>query len=530
VALKEYRKKRDFTKTREPSSAKTPARGEHRFVIQKHDASRLHYDFRLELGRTLKSWAIPKGMPYQKGEKHLAVHVEDHPIAYRDFEGTIPQGEYGGGTVMVWDLGTYRPLSKTPAKDLAAGKLHFVLEGKKLQGEWYLVRLREENQWLMIKADTDLKPPSARAENTSALSGRTMKALAKGDHVWHSNRSFRQEPRKHLRPRREEPVPKFVPPMQALLVENAPKERNWIYEIKFDGFRALALKGRSIAKLMSRNHKDLGGKFPVILDAINELDGHDVIVDGEIVALDVKGRSSFQLLQAYELGAEKPPLFFYAFDLLELDGEDLRKQPLLARKERLKSLLKTGGGLVRYSDTIGEDPTTLLTHIRRLGLEGLIGKRKDSRYECGRRSGAWIKLKLHQEQEFVVGGYTKPGGSRKHFGALLVGVYRRKKLVFAGKVGTGFSNALLKNLHQEMQEIEVAECPFTNLPEKSAQRYGQAITAAEMKKCHWLEPRLVCQVKFSEWTQDERLRQPVFLGLREDKAAEDIVKEKGRHV
>lgn len=529
MALQEYRRKRDFTKTQEPSKSGEGGKGERRFVIQKHDATRLHYDFRLELGRTLKSWALPKGMPYVKGEKRLAVQVEDHPLSYREFEGTIPKGEYGGGTVMVWDIGTYRPLSDRPTKDLAAGKLHVVLRGKKLKGEWYLVRLREGDQWLMIKGDKDIKPPSARAENTSALSGHTMKALAKGDHVWHSDRSPKTAVPKRAA-RKAVPIPEFVEPMQALLVTGAPRGGGWLYEIKFDGFRALALKGGAEVKLMSRNEKDLGKKFPMIVESFEEIRARRAIIDGEIVALDSKGRSSFQLLQAFEIGEKEPPLFYYAFDLLELDGKDMRGEPLSKRKEQLKSLIADTSGLLRYSDLVGEDAGSLLPRIRKLGLEGLIGKRKDSSYECGRRSGAWIKLKIQHEQEFVIGGYTPPGGSRKHFGALLVGVYQRKKLVFVGKVGTGFSVALLQKMHRQMQEIEQAKCPFTNLPEKSSKRYGQALTAAEMKKCHWLKPLLVCQVKFAEWTHDSRLRQPAFLGLRADKDPGEVVREKGKHV
>ena len=234
------------------------------------------------------------------------------------------------------------------------------------------------------------------------------------------------------------------------------------------------------------------------------------------------------MLQAFELGQERPPIFFYAFDLLRLDGKDLRERPLSERKAMLQKLLKNPPGVIRFSASLGEDVEELLQQAREIGLEGLIGKRKDSRYESGRRSGAWIKLKFQREQEFVIGGYTAPSGTRKHFGALLVGVYDGKKLNFVGKVGTGFNVALLRNLHTRFEKIRRDTCPFANLPEKRSARYGQTITATEMKRCRWVEPNMVCQVKFSEWTRDEKLRQPVFLGIREDKNAQDVVREKAR--
>ena len=522
MSLKDYARKRDFAKTREPKGEKSAKSGR-RFVVQKHDATRLHYDFRLELGGTLKSWAVPKGIPFAKGEKRLAVQVEDHPVAYFDFEGTIPKGEYGGGTVMVWDRGTFEPLAKTPAKELEGGKLHFLLNGKKLQGEWYLVRLRDEKQWLLIRGGEDMPPVSKKLDDTSALSGKSMKELAKGDRVWRSGPAHRSRPARKSAV--TAPLPAFVEPMKALLAESPPRG-DWLYEIKFDGFRAIALKGGNETRLLSRNEKDFGGKFPEVIESISELKVRDAIIDGEIVALDEKGLSSFQLLQAFELGRERPPIFFYAFDLLRLDGKDLCERPLSERKTMLQKLLKHAPGVIRFSASLGEDAKELVQQASEIGLEGLIGKRKDSSYEAGRRSGAWIKLKFHREQEFVIGGYTAPSGTRKHFGALLVGVYEGQELNFVGKVGTGFNTALLRNLHSRFQKIQRETCPFTNLPEKRSARYGQTITAAEMKRCRWVEPSMVCQVRFSEWTRDEKLRQPVFLGIREDKNAPEVVREK----
>jgi bifunctional non-homologous end joining protein LigD len=526
MSLKEYRQKRDFEKTVEPRGKNSSKTTQRRFVIQKHAASRLHYDFRLELGGTLKSWAVPKGIPYAKGEKRLAVQVEDHPISYIDFEGIIPQGQYGGGTVMVWDRGTFEVLSPSPSKDLASGKIHFVLTGHKLHGEWYLVRLRDGKQWLLIRGKSDLRPVSKKMDDTSALSGRTMKELAAGKNVWHPNRG-RIEPPKASSVKKQHELPlrmRFIEPMKARLVKSPPPGE-WIYEIKFDGFRAMALKEKNHARLLSRNEKDFGRKFPEISDGIARIPARDAIIDGEIVALDSKGRSSFQLLQAYDLGQERPPIFFYAFDLLHLNGTDLRNNPVIARKALLEKLLKKVPGIIRYSASLGGEPARLVKQVRRLGLEGLIGKRKDSVYEAGQRTGAWIKLKLHHEQEMVIGGYTEPEGSRKHFGALLVGYHARNGLRFAGKVGTGFNEALLKSLHERFNKLDIPDCPFENLPEKRAGRYSQGITAAEMKRCHWVKPSLVGQVKFSEWTRDGKLRQPVFLGLREDKDAKEAIRE-----
>ena len=526
MSLKEYVRKRDFEKTAEPE-AKRPKISRNRFVIQKHDASRLHYDFRLEMRGTLKSWAVPKGLPYTRGEKRLAVQVEDHPVAYADFEGKIPEGQYGGGTVMVWDRGTFEPLSKAPATELEKGKLHFVLHGEKLEGEWYFVRLRDgDNQWLIIKGGEDMKPPSKKLDDTSVLSRKSMKELSRGDRVWQSKETAKGAGHKPKRSTKAAPLPAFVEPMKAKLAAAPPPRGRWIYEIKFDGWRALALKGGSQARLLSRNEKDFGGKFPEIMESVAALDAQDVILDGEIVALDEKGRSSFQLLQAYDIGQERPPIFFYAFDILQLNGHDLKTLPLAERKSKLQNLLKNPPGVIRHSASLGSDVERLLEQARQLGLEGLIGKLEGSVYEPGRRSGSWIKLKLLSEQEFVIGGYTDPEGSRLKFGSVIVGFYEGQKLLFAGKVGTGFSDALLRKLYSQFKKIARASCPFANLPVPRGNKWGQGITASEMKLCHWVEPELVCQVKYTEWTRDDRLRQPVFLGLREDKNAREVSREK----
>lgn len=543
MPLAEYRRKRNFRKTKEPAP-KIDRGNRRRFVIQKHAASRLHYDFRLELGGTLKSWAVPKGLPFKRGEKRLAVHVEDHPVSYIAFEGTIPKGQYGGGTVMVWDEGTFEADEPHPLKTLADGKLHFTLHGKKLKGAWYLVRLRDSDEWLIIRGGDDHKPVSKKQDDTSVRSGKSMAQLAKSDDVWESKPTTKSTPRTRLqkaaakaaskderadsktpvRRRKTGPAPAFIEPMKALLASE-PGPGEWRYEIKFDGFRALAFKRGNAVHLLSRNNKDLSEKFPEIADAVAELDADDVILDGEIVALDSKGRSSFQLLQRVD-EAERPALYFYVFDLLRIDGKRLLSQTLDERKAQLAKVLRKPPALIRLSATLEGEFDDLMNRARELGIEGLIAKRPDSLYEAGRRSGAWIKLKLSHEQEFVIGGYTPPGGSRQHIGALIVGVYEGKKLICTGKVGTGFNQVMLRDLHARFKKIAADTCPFTNLPDKRERRYGQAITASVMKTCHWLKPRLVCQLRFTEWTQDGRLRHPVFLGLREDKEASEVVREK----
>jgi bifunctional non-homologous end joining protein LigD len=520
MSLKEYVRKRNFRITSEPRAIREK-RSRHRFVIQKHEAQRLHYDFRLELDGTLKSWAVPKGIPFRKGEKRLAIQVEDHPLSYRTFEGTIPQGQYGGGTVMVWDEGTYEPLSPAPRRELEAGKLHFTLNGKKLQGEWYLIRLREENQWLLIKAGDGMKPVSKKQDDLSARSGKTMRELATDGHSW-TSKPRRSPSKTASSPSR---LPPFIEPMKALLVDRPPPG-SWLYELKFDGFRALGLRAGSQTALLSRNQKDLGIQFPEVLESLRQLEVRNVAIDGEIVALDPQGRSSFQLLQAHISGEKHSHLAYYAFDLLYLEGRDLRDRPLTERKEKLSKLFRSPPGVLRLSDALGNDATLLLRRARSLGLEGLIGKRADSLYESGRRSGAWIKLKLHHEQEFVIGGFTPPEGSRRHLGALLIGIYEDGELLFSGKVGTGFTHATLKSLHARLKKILRSTCPFSNLPEKKRARYGQAITPAEMKRCQWVQPKWVCQLRFAEWTRDGKLRQPVFLGLRPDKEPFQVVREK----
>jgi bifunctional non-homologous end joining protein LigD len=318
----------------------------------------------------------------------------------------------------------------------------------------------------------------------------------------------------------------FIEPMKALLSEKLPAGPQWIYEVKFDGVRALGIKKGAKVELYSRAAKEMTAKYPKVAEALKTLPVNEVILDGEIVAVDREGRPSFQLLQSYQMaGAKKPPLFFYVFDLINLEGKELTSLPLLQRKAALATLLKDVRGTVRFSADFPAESKKVLYEMEKRGLEGLIAKLKDSKYEPGRRGGAWIKFKWSQQQEFVIGGYTPPKGSRSHFGALLVGYYEDEKLLFAAKVGTGFDNKLLASLYQKFQKLIRQECPFANLPEKPGAG-GRGLTLSEMRRCVWLEPELVCQVRFAEWTRDNHLRQPAFLGLRDDKEPDEVVREK----
>jgi bifunctional non-homologous end joining protein LigD len=582
MGLTDYKRKRDFRRTSEPKGSKPrpkAVRGASRFVIQKHDARRLHYDFRLEMEGVLKSWAVPKGLPWNQGEKHLAVEVEDHPVDYMEFEGVIPEGQYGGGTVMVWDSGKYFVYGEQPLKSLRDGKLHLVLEGKKAKGEWTLVRIRgrdrEKNQWLILKTSDDAKPISSKLENQSVKTGRTMEQIAEArDAEWQSNRVEDQSPTSQFKARIREAIkkkrkgeavgqtqpaavastkavglpgakprnpsgsptigslpklpsakPRFVEPMKAKLVERPPAAGDWTYELKFDGIRLIAPKDNGKVSLLSRNQNDLSARFPEIVEAIKNLPADECVLDGEVVTLDEQGRSSFQLLQAREMEGQKTPIYFYAFDLLQLQGKSLVSLHLEARKSVLEKLCAGAGEPIRYSGAIGGDATQLLKEVKRRGLEGIIGKQRNSVYEPGRRSGAWIKLKCVNEQEFVIGGYTPPQGARKYFGAILVGHYKDHDLVFAGKVGTGFTTKSLAALHKKFRAEERAECPFVDLPLRQNGQWVLGITPSMMRKIHWINPKFVAEIKFAEWTRDGKLRAPVFMGLREDKKPSEAVRE-----
>jgi bifunctional non-homologous end joining protein LigD len=550
-SLARYKAKRDFKITAEPAGAveKAPTSDAALFVIQKHDASRLHYDFRLAMGGVLKSWAVPKGIPTAHGEKHLAVEVEDHPMDYARFEGIIPQGQYGGGTVMVWDIGEYQMLGGQPMQAWKQGMMHMRFAGKKMKGEWTLIRTRrqgDKNQWLLLKSGPKDVTITTKQDDQSAISGRSLEQIARArDKKWQSNRTKQSEPIEETAhevatddaadsKEKEEPDParalspkaekllahRFVEPMKCLPVKKIPEGADWLYELKFDGYRALAITRARDTLLLSRNKKPFNERFPAIAEAVSALKVKDAIFDGEIVALDEQNRPAFQLLQNYEGG----PLGYYIFDLLSLDGKDWKERPLHERKARLAKLLKGVKSPLFFSGDLPGSTEAIWAQIQKQRLEGIIAKQRDSAYEPGRRSGEWSKIKAINEQEFVIGGYTEPQGGRSYFGALLVGVYQDKQLHFCAKVGTGFSHKLLASLHGQMQKLRVAKCPFPNLPTKRT-RWGGGVTAGEMKKCTWLAPKLVCEVEFTEWTGDSSLRHPAFIALREDVKPADVHRE-----
>ena len=526
-ALDAYRRKRDFTKTPEPGPAlpKSSGQGSRKlFVIQKHAARRLHYDFRLEMSGTLKSWAVPKGPPYELNERRLAVAVEDHPMDYAKFEGIIPRGEYGGGTVMVWDIGTYELIDG----NYWQGKLHILLSGKKLKGEWVLVkdagRDGKDNVWYCIKAGASVAPPSIDEEDSSALSRRSMDEIAgAADAVWHSNRNGSDAIVQTDSASDEtlDPLPKdkvkFIEPMLAKSVTELPKDRHtWVYEVKVDGYRCLVGKDHSAVKLWSRRGNLFNQDFPGLARACAALPA-DTLVDGEVVALDQQGRMSFNLLQHRR--SQASAIRFYAFDLLVYKGHSTINLEISERHDLLAQALANVDGDVQLMQRFETSPAELIPAAKRLGFEGIIAKRRDSLYEPGKRSGAWVKYKINQGQEFVIGGYT-PGHP---FDAVIVGYYRDGQLIYAAKVRNGFVPRIRREVAKRLKALETEVCPFANLPEKK--RTAWALTKEEMKKCVWTRPELVAQIEFTEWTPDGHLRLPTFAGLREDKTAQEVVRE-----
>jgi bifunctional non-homologous end joining protein LigD len=525
-ALEQYRQKRDFTKTPEPPPSipqPGPQGGRHLYVIQKHAASRLHYDLRLELGGTLKSWAVPKGPPLEPRETRLAMQTEDHPMEYANFEGIIPKAEYGGGTVMVWDIGSYELIDGNYWK----GKLHIFINGVKLKGEWVLKRKDDgngkQNAWLLIKVGEGMKRLPPQKENASALTRRTMEEIAAAnDAVWHSTRNDDGKP---STPQRQTiidvsalpPARKgFIEPMMASPMANLPEDASaWIYEVKLDGYRCLALKDNKRVALFSRRGNSLNDDFPAIAKAL-ELLPDETMIDGEIVALDEQGRPSFNALQNRRFG--KQQLHYYVFDVLSYQGRSLLGVELRRRRELLRSILPASSAVI-FSEDFQTPVSQLLKSARELGLEGIMAKRGDSLYQPGKRSGAWVKYKIQQGQEFVVGGY-EIGNPLE---SLLIGYYDKGKLIFLDKVRNGLRPWLRKELHKKLRPLETEICPFANLPERKT-RLG-AITKEEMNNCRWIKPEIVAQIEFGEWTVDNHLRHPKFVGLREDKEPREVVRE-----
>jgi bifunctional non-homologous end joining protein LigD len=523
-SLETYRKKRDFRATPEPSGRKVSsgsgrARRALRFVVQMHHASRLHYDFRLEADGVLASWAIPKGPTLAPGDRRLAMHVEDHPLEYRDFEGNIPEGQYGAGSVIVWDRGTYTLAEGSdPAAEIAAGKIKFILHGKKLHGEFTLVKIKQREgehgePWLLIKDRDEYADPKydPAKHPESVKSGKTLADVAVDPHAktWQSKASARHAAAPRRASAKRDPMPRLKSVMLATLVAKPFDDPEWLFEIKWDGYRAVCtIDAKGHLTLKSRNDLDMLKRFPELDQLATAFSSIPIMVDGEIVSLDKAGRSEFQRLQE----SQKKPvrLTYAAFDLIYADGKDLRSTPLEERKALLERLI-ADEALVLYSKHVVGRGKALFETAKKRGLEGIMAKKRTSTYQ-ERRSRDWLKIKAQHEQEFVVGGWTEPKGSRTGFGALLLGVYDKKALRFVGAVGTGFNAKKLRDIHADLRKLERKSSPFVNEVEANA-------------PVHWASPQMVVEVRFAEWTRDGYLRQPAYLGLRPDKSAKDVVAE-----
>ncbi|WP_426173807.1 DNA ligase D [Massilia sp. TWR1-2-2] len=512
-ALKTYKEKRNFSITSEPPEGGEAGLDGLTFVIQKHWASRLHYDFRLELDGTMKSWAVPKGPSYDTKDKRMAVHVEDHPISYSSFEGTIPEKQYGAGKVIIWDKGTWAPLDD-PHKGYEAGNLKFEMHGHKMHGKWALIRMKgkgeKQEPWLLIKEKDDFARPAGefsvvdempdsvkalKAPKAKAVRGKAPAGAVKAE------------------------LPDEFAPELATLVDKPPSTpQDWVFEIKFDGYRMLArVQGKSVA-LISRSGKDWTAKLGPLHQELLKMKLPDGWYDGEIVVHDDDGRPDFGMLQLAFDGSNTAPIVFFLFDAPYLNGYDMREVALVERRAALKAVLdKADSNVVRFSDEFGTDPGELVAAACKMGLEGVIGKRRDSRY-VQRRSPEWIKLKCGQRQEFVIAGYTDPQGLRTGIGALLLGTYDNDGVLqYAGNVGTGFNEVSLRDLKTKLSKLDTDESPF---PPK----------AVAGRKHHWVTPKLIAEVSFAEWTSTGSVRHAVFQGLRDDKPAKVITRETAKQV
>ena len=559
--LAEYRRKRDFSRTEEPSGDKAPRpakSGRLRFVIQKHAASHLHFDLRLELDAVMKSWAVPKGPSMDPSVKRLAMQVEDHPIDYNTFEGTIPKGEYGGGTVMLWDRGTYSSDTATSPDEeedvlreqLRKGDLKITFHGERLHGSFALIRMKysrdasssSKPQWLLIKhRDEYATKEDIVADNmTSVDTGRTMEEIAEGkSRVWHSNREpkEKQSPTRTARLKSEiesveerDRAPQkmsasSLEPMYASIGSEIPG-KGWTFEPKYDGVRVLAYATSADVKLITRNGKDKAKQFPEIVAALKKLSSQvkrPLVLDGEIVALSDGEPARFQELQSrmhvkdvhiIERHTSSTPSALVLFDIL-MDGDEvLLREPWSERRERLeKRVGNRTTDQLRLTESVQGNGKKMLDTARKQGWEGVIAKRVDSRYEPGNRSRDWLKLKIEFRQEFVVGGYTEPRNTREHIGAILLGYFDNERFIYAGHTGGGFTRQGLQDMYRRLKPLERKSSPFEETPKTN-------------EKAHWVDPKIVVEVKFSEWTADRRLRQPIFLGVRDDKDAKEVGVEK----
>lgn len=541
MSLKEYHRKRHFKRTTEPFGKKQRGSAKHLYVIQKHAASHLHYDFRLELNGVLLSWAVPKGPSLDPSIKRLAMHVEDHPIDYANFEGVIPAGEYGGGTVMIWDKGTWEPLDDSPSKAYSNGDLTFILHGKKLKGRWKLIKLKKTadknaNAWLLFKVKDEFSKKESEekittSEPRSVTTNRSLEEIAEDtDRVWTSEgeenkakvkkTKYAKKPVKivfeEIEGAKKQKLPKTIHPELATLVADSPKGDNWLHEIKWDGYRLIARIQKHSVQLLTRHQNDWTEKFPTIEKTLRRFKLKDAILDGEVVALDENNLANFQVLQnLMQESYKKYPLVYYVFDLLYFDGYSLFDVPLIERKRLLEQLIfaKHSSSEIKFNDHIVGNGQKVFKNACKIGLEGIISKRLNSIY-CERRTKDWLKIKCIKRQEFVVVGFTDTQSSRKYFKALLLGFYNKKKqLQYCGKVGTGFTEASLREVAKQLYKYEQKQSSVDVFPTKVE------------KSVRWLKPKLVAEVEYFSVTDEGILRHPSFKGLRSDKDPKRIIFE-----
>lgn len=514
MGLRDYFKKRSFKKTPEPKGKKiTRKTGRLRFVVQEHHATALHYDFRLEMEGVLKSWAVPKGPSMNPHDHHLAIQTEDHPYEYRNFEGVIPEHNYGAGNVIIWDEGWYEPRAedgdeKSLLRDLKKGHVTFIMHGEKLKGEFALIKMphaKEDNAWLLIKkGDEYATQADITRQDESVRTHRKVDDLGAHNKLPELN-DFPKKAR-----------PWTVRPMLCTLVAEPFDRDDFIFEIKWDGYRAIGAKHGKDIQLYSRNQNDFSQKYAPVVEALQEL-RHDVIVDGEIVVVDGDGRAHFEWLQGYGK-VPQGHLQYHVFDILWVDGHDVRTMPLLRRKALLQAILPTSQtGVLRYSDHVTGAGLKLFHEMQRRGLEGMVAKNANSEYREDIRGRDWLKIKTHLRQEVVIGGYTEPRGGRQYLGSLLVGTYEDGELVYRGHSGGGIPDEQRKSLQARLARLERKTSPFSTTPKPNG-------------PVHWVRPELVCEMEFSEWTSEGSMRHPEFKGLREDKEPKEVHKEKAKDI